>query len=291
MCVLSGFLDTTGYETARIRYLHPGVPNYRVPIVEAVGPKVFSSVHPPNLIPDAFDISDIDSTPNTKQLKFFLHCLTVAVDPESRIRPGVRPFQDFWVGIANDITTTDPEPSGCHIQRLALGLRISSDAYHSVHIAYRYANQLDGTAIQDAGLIAIPTRNVLMSAFVEEDPTTALGIETALYRRLRQTIPSDAHKAVQLTFSPYRFPPSTHAELIFNIDDCAQEMGYCRMWMATMQSKDASFSGRASMGEDIVRGDRVGERDVTQSERIGFVDGEDFAVPVTVKTSFIEPKL
>lgn len=266
------------------------MPTYRVPIVEAVGPKIFTSVHPPNVIPDVFDISDIDSVLETRKLEFFLHCLTVAVDPETRARPGVRSFQDCWVGVADDITADDPEPRGCHIQRLALGLRISSDANHSIHLAFRYANQSNDTAIQDAGLIAIPTRNILMSRFVEEDPTTALGIETNVYRRLRQTIPDSAHKAVQLTFSPFQFPPSTHAELIFNIDDCEPLMGYCKLWMAGFagsHSTEASSSGEVT-DDDVVRVSGVNGQDSTANGLVGVVTKEKDAIPVTVKTSFIE---
>lgn len=256
---------------------------------------MFSSVHPPNLVPNAFsfDTSDIDSHPGVNKLvfEFFWHCLTVAVDPETLARPGVRPLQDCWVGLADDITAADPEPIGCHIQRLALGLRICSDTKHSVHIAYRYGNESSGTSIRDAGLIAIPARNVLMSAFVEEDPTSALGIETALYRRLRQTIPGNAHKAVQLTFDPNQFPPSTHAEFIFNIDDCNQEVGYCRLWMARMLSTDGSSSGEATEGDDVVRGGGAKEKDSAQEGALGFVDEEKVAVPVEAKTFLIKSKL
>lgn len=232
----SNSLDPTGYTTALIRYLHSGVPRYRVRIADASGPKAFSSLHSRHPALHASNVSRISSILNVFRLCFFYHCLTIAIDPETRIRPGVRPFQDCWVGVADDIIGTDPKLSGCHLERLALGLRICSDDDHTVLLAFRYAENLDDTNLRDAGLIALPTRNILMSRFLDEDPTTATGINTSLYRRLRLSIPSSSHKAVQLTFSPAQFPPSTDAELIWNIEDCNAEVGYCRWWMTTYHS-------------------------------------------------------
>lgn len=263
------------------------MPTYPVPKVEAIGPKSFSSIHPPNHVLDTFDsITKLDAVVALYRLKFFWHCLTVAIDSDTRIRPGVRPFQDFWVGIAEDITAANPTPSGCYMQRLALGPRICSDEKHSVHITFRYSNKLGDTAIQDAGLIAIPTRNVMMSRFIDEDPATALGIETTLYRALRRSIPSGAHKAVQLTFSPFEFPLSTHAELIFNIDDCNSEVGYCRWWLAKFHSTSENLSGGAAIAHSgIARYDGVDGKDFKANGLVGFVDEEEAAEPVAVKVS------
>lgn len=183
------------------------------------------------------DISNIDSILAIYPLRFFYHCLTIALDPHTRIRPGVRPDQDFWVGVADDITSSDPEPAGCHLESLALGLRISSDDHLTVHLAFRYTDETHRD-IRDCGLIVIPTRNILGSRYLDTDSNTENGVYTPLYHRLRAFIPSSNHKAVQLTFSPHRFPKTTEAEVVFNLSDCVAEMGYVRQWIVAYHSMD-----------------------------------------------------
>lgn len=278
--------DFSTYVPARIIDTHTGVPTYSVALADATGLKVFISLLNPDSDLESPDILSINTIVSRYGLKFFVHCVTVAFEPSTRIRPGVRSGYDLYIGVADDTTPTNPTPQGCHIESLALAMQISSNTQLTVFLAMRYTDGAK-TDICDAGLIAIPTRNIFTphSVFTDshDDDYT---LYTPLYSCLRKSIPPSAHRAAQLTFAPDRFPATTAAELIPGLNDCAV-WEYVQIWIEMHHRRsdrfDDSSSGcvNAQSAESSNRSDVLDEHALLANRLVGFVDEVDLE-PVTI---------